>query len=134
MVVYSNVQDRSIKDVPCCDVFVTGPLCATLHPLGKRKGTLASQGRLLFQSLQYIVEKIPRAVIIENVRGFTFKRMQLCWTTTRNDCKRCSTPSTSGSCALPSPPFCRVAAGATWWASAGRRSVLSGRRLLQLLA
>ena len=38
------------------------------------KETLASQGRLLFHSLQYIVDKLPRVVIIENVRGLTFKR------------------------------------------------------------
>ena len=38
------------------------------------KGALASQGRLLFHSLQYIVDKIPRVAIIENVRGFTFER------------------------------------------------------------
>ena len=44
-----------------------------VHPLGKRNGALASQGRLLFHSLQYIVEKLPRVVIIENVRGFTCK-------------------------------------------------------------
>ena len=37
-------------------------------------GALVSQGRLLFHSLQYIVDKLPRVVIIENVRGFTFKR------------------------------------------------------------
>ena len=45
-----------------------------ISSLGKRKGALASQGRLLFHSLQYIVDKLPRVVIIENVRGLTFKR------------------------------------------------------------
>ena len=44
------------------------------HPLGKGWGTLASQGRLLFHSLQYIMEKLPRVAIIENVRGLIFKR------------------------------------------------------------
>ena len=73
MSTYYDGGDRSTKDVPRCDVFVPGPPCATLSSLGKRKGTLASQGRFLFHSLQYIVE-IPRAVIIENVRRFTFKR------------------------------------------------------------
>ena len=48
--------------------------------------------------------------------------------------KRCTTLSTVGSCAFPSPQFPRVAAGATWWATAGRRSALSGRRFFQWLA
>ena len=50
MVVYYDVRARSIKDVPPCDVFVTGPPCRTFSSLGKRKGALASQGRLLFHS------------------------------------------------------------------------------------
>ena len=74
MAMYYDVHVRSTKDVPTCDVFVTGPPCRTFSSLGKRKGTLASQGRLLFHSLQYIVDKLPRVVIIENVRGLTFKR------------------------------------------------------------
>ena len=74
MATYSDVRDRSTKDVPRCDVFVTGPPCVTFSSLGQGQGTLASQGRLLFHSLPYIVEKLPRVVTIENVRGLTFKR------------------------------------------------------------
>ena len=73
-VTYSDVRDRSAKDAPACDVFVTGPPCITFSSLGKRKGTLASQGRLMLHSLKYIVAQLPRVVIIENVRGLTFKR------------------------------------------------------------
>ena len=74
MGVYSDFRVRSTKDAPPCDVFVTGPPCRTFSSFGARKGNLASQGRLLFHSLQYIVDKLPRVVIIENVRGLTFKR------------------------------------------------------------
>ena len=42
--------------------------------LGKKQGVDASPGRLLYHSLLYIVEKLPRLVIIENVRGLTFRR------------------------------------------------------------
>ena len=74
MAVYSDVRVRSTKDAPSCDVFISGPPCPPFSSLGKRKGTKASSGRLLRHSLQYIVDKLPRVVIIENVRGFAFKR------------------------------------------------------------
>ena len=74
MAVNSDVRVRSTKNAPSCDVFISGPPCLSLSSPWKRKGTKASSGRLLRHSLQYIVDKLPRVVIIENVRGFAFKR------------------------------------------------------------
>lgn len=71
---YNNVEKRSTKDAPACDVFITGPPCVTFSTLGKRKGAAASKGQLMRYSLQYIVDKLPRVVIIENVRGLTHRR------------------------------------------------------------
>ncbi|MFM7979261.1 MAG: DNA cytosine methyltransferase, partial [Candidatus Fonsibacter sp.] len=71
--IYLDVRDRSTKDVPRCDVFITGLACVACSSLGKRKGASSSQGRLLFHSLQVIVQKLPQVVVIENVRGLIFK-------------------------------------------------------------
>lgn len=71
---YSNVKNRSTKSAPACDVFIAGPPCVTFSTLGKRKGASVAKGQLMFYSLQYIVDKLPRVVIIENVRGLTHKR------------------------------------------------------------
>ena len=49
-------------------------LVAHVRPLGKGKGAVCFPGSTPFHSLQYIVDKLPRVVIIENVRGLTFKR------------------------------------------------------------
>lgn len=71
---YSNVKNRTTKNAPACDVFITGPPCITFSTLGKRKGASVAKGQLMFYSLQYIVDKLPRVVILENVRGLTHKR------------------------------------------------------------
>jgi hypothetical protein len=71
---YADVRKRSSKDAPACDVFIAGPPCVTFSSLGKGKGTAASQGRLMYHSLRYIVDKLPRVAVIENVRGLTFRR------------------------------------------------------------
>lgn len=71
---YSDVRKRCSKEAPACDVFITGPPCVAFSSLGKGKGTSASQGRLMEHSMKYIVSKLPRVVIIENVRGLTFKQ------------------------------------------------------------
>jgi DNA (cytosine-5)-methyltransferase 1 len=71
---YRDVKNRSTKNAPACDVFITGPPCVTFSTLGKRKGAAVAKGQLMLYSLQYIVDKLPRVVIIENVRGLTHKR------------------------------------------------------------
>ena len=71
---YGDVRRRCTKDAPACDVFIAGPPCVCFSSLGKKQGIDASPGRLLYHSLLYIVEKLPRLVIIENVRGLTFRR------------------------------------------------------------
>ncbi|MFM7988687.1 MAG: DNA cytosine methyltransferase, partial [Candidatus Fonsibacter sp.] len=65
---YYDVRHRSTKDVPRCDVFITGPPSVVCAFLGQRKGTSSSQGRLLLHSFQSIVQKLPRVVI---TRGYT---------------------------------------------------------------
>ncbi|MFM7977826.1 MAG: DNA cytosine methyltransferase [Candidatus Fonsibacter sp.] len=72
MAIYCDVRHGSTKNVPRCNVFVTRPPCVTCLSLGQRNGTSSSQGRHLFHSVQYIVQKLPRVVIIENVRGLIF--------------------------------------------------------------
>ena len=71
---YSDVRKRTTKDAPACDIFVAGPPCITFSSLGKGEGTDDSKGRLMYHSLRYIVDKLPRIAIIENVRGLTFRR------------------------------------------------------------
>ena len=71
---YADVRTRCVKEAPSCDVFIAGPPCVTFSSLGKGKGAAASQGRLMYHSLRYVVDKLPRVVIIENVRGLTFRK------------------------------------------------------------
>jgi len=71
---YSDVRKRSSKDAPACDIFVAGPPCVTFSSLGKGEGADDAKGRLMYHSLRYILDKLPRVTIIENVRGLTFRR------------------------------------------------------------
>jgi site-specific DNA-cytosine methylase len=71
---YSDVKNRSTMSAPVCDVFITGPPCVTFSTLGKRKGASVAKGQLMCYSLRYILDRLPRVVIIENVRGLTHKR------------------------------------------------------------
>ncbi|MFM7990585.1 MAG: DNA cytosine methyltransferase [Candidatus Fonsibacter sp.] len=114
MVVYSDVRHRSTKDVPRCDVFFTLPPCVTCSYFGKCKGPHLSQGRLLFDRVQYIVEKLPREVII---RGLTLKRNATLLVYGKGGRGLQYSIHIRILCTSHS----RAVAGATRWASAGRK-------------
>ncbi len=56
---------------PSCDLYVAGPPCQSWSGMGKRAGVgdLKGRGLVIYHCLQYINDKKPRAVVLENVPG-----------------------------------------------------------------
>ncbi|MFM7977787.1 MAG: DNA cytosine methyltransferase, partial [Candidatus Fonsibacter sp.] len=92
----------------------------TCSSVGTKNGTSTSQCRLLFHNLQYVMEKLPRVVIIENVRGLTLKRTAALQAYVRECLRGMRYSIHTHILCTSSPQFPKAAAGATWWAPAGR--------------
>ena len=73
---YNNIKVRDCAAAPWCDLFVSGAPCQAFSSAGKGAGLddLLDRGVTLFHSLYYVSHKRPRVVVIENVRGLTFKK------------------------------------------------------------
>ncbi len=71
---YADITKRDASSAPACDLFITGPPCGSWSSAGKGKGAKDSRGQLIFHTLQYIVSKQPRVVVLENVAGLMFRR------------------------------------------------------------
>ena len=67
--VHHDVLGR--KAAPSCDLYVAGPPCQAWSGKGKGQGLddLAGRGLVFYGCLQYIRERRPRAVVLENVVG-----------------------------------------------------------------
>jgi len=75
-VLYPDIKQRDNTSAPECDIFVSGAPCQAYSAAGKGAGLddMADRGITLFYSLDYVRHKKPPVVIIENVRGLTFKK------------------------------------------------------------
>ena len=73
---YNDIKTRDCAAAPGCDLFVSGAPCQAFSSAGKGAGLddLLDRGVTLFHSLDYVRHKRPRVVVIENVRGLTFKK------------------------------------------------------------
>lgn len=73
---YPDIKQRDNKSAPECDIFVSGAPCQAYSAAGKGAGLddMADRGITLFYSLDYVRHKKPPVVILENVRGLTFKK------------------------------------------------------------
>ncbi|WP_425449478.1 DNA cytosine methyltransferase [Dethiothermospora halolimnae] len=78
--VEADIRNVSTKDVPNFDILTSGFPCQAFSIAGYRKGFDDDRGNLFFETLRFIVEKQPRAFLIENVKnlvshdkGNTFK-------------------------------------------------------------
>jgi len=73
---YNDIKTRDCAAAPECDLFVSGAPCQAFSSAGKGAGLddLLDRGVTLFHSLDYVRHKRPRVVVIENVRGLTFKK------------------------------------------------------------
>jgi len=73
---HNDIKTRDCAAAPECDLFVSGAPCQAFSSAGKGAGLddLLDRGVTLFHSLDYVRHKRPRVVVIENVRGLTFKK------------------------------------------------------------
>ena len=73
---YNDIKTRDCASAPECDLFVSGAPCQAFSSAGKGAGLddMMDRGVTLFHSLDYVRHKQPRVVVIENVRGLTFKK------------------------------------------------------------
>jgi DNA (cytosine-5)-methyltransferase 1 len=65
----NNIKLRDHSTMPKVDMYVAGPPCTKYSALGKQEGTCHEDGRLYEHCLEYIAEKKPILVIIENVKN-----------------------------------------------------------------
>ncbi|MCG7421224.1 DNA cytosine methyltransferase [Macrococcus epidermidis] len=75
-----DIHALSAKELPDCDILLSGFPCQAFSVAGYRKGFEDDRGDLFFETLRVIKEKKPRIVFLENVKnlvshdkGNTFK-------------------------------------------------------------
>lgn len=75
---YRDIKDRDNTAAPGCDVFITGAPCQAYSTAGRGAGLDDGKNRgvTIFYSLDYVRCKRPKVVVVENVRGLTFKKHQ----------------------------------------------------------
>ena len=73
---YDDICHRDVNDCPQVDIFVSGAPCPPWSAAGNGKGLDDPQNRgiVLFHSLEYVLVKKPRVVVLENVKGMTFQK------------------------------------------------------------
>ncbi len=78
----SDIHLIDTKDVPEFDILTSGFPCQAFSIAGYRKGFNDERGNLFFETLRFIVDKRPKAFLLENVKnlvghdkGKTFKIM-----------------------------------------------------------
>lgn len=72
--IYKDAASRDPESMPDVDLLVSGAPCPPWSSAGKQKGLQDVRGSLLFKSLAYARAKRPRCVVLENVKGLTFKK------------------------------------------------------------
>ena len=72
-VVYDDITERDVKDMPQVDLYTAGSPCQPWSSEGKGEGRRDKQGRgLIFDHvLKYINEKLPKCFLLENVVALT---------------------------------------------------------------
>lgn len=64
-----DIHDIDVKEIPDADVLVAGFPCQAFSNAGNRKGVEDERGTLYKECLRVILDKRPKAVVFENVRG-----------------------------------------------------------------
>jgi DNA (cytosine-5)-methyltransferase 1 len=68
-IIFGDITEREIKDVPDIDIYICGFPCQTFSLAGDRKGFEDKRGNVFFKCLEVIQEKEPKIFILENVKG-----------------------------------------------------------------
>ena len=72
--IYGDVLERDLATTPETHFYSWTPPCQPFSSAGKRAGTEDARGNLLAVGIKYIVHKLPRVAIMENVKGLTHMR------------------------------------------------------------
>ncbi len=70
-VLFNDIKERSPEEGPAVDLYFWTPPCR--DSAGKRRGTKAARGKLMSSSIKYIVRKMPRVAVMENVDSLNSK-------------------------------------------------------------
>ena len=73
-VLFNDIKERSPEEEPAVDLYFWTPPCQDFSSAGKRRGTKAARGKLMSSSLKYIVRKMPRVAVMENVDSLNSAR------------------------------------------------------------
>ncbi len=71
---YDDVNDRAIACMPAVDLYAAGVPCQPFSTAGRQRGAQDPRGRLLLRILDYLKHHMPKAVVLENVKGFLSTR------------------------------------------------------------
>jgi len=70
---YGDITKINPKDLPDFDLFTGGFPCQSFSVAGKRKGELDPRGTLFYDIIRICEVKKPKYMLLENVKGLTFK-------------------------------------------------------------
>ena len=70
----ADITKLDVNDIPDCDVVIGGPPCQDFSEAGGGKGDSGGRGKLVWNYLNIIDNKKPKAFLFENVRGMAFKK------------------------------------------------------------
>lgn len=68
-VVYTDIFKRRHSELPHVDLYIAGFPCQTFSSLGKRQGFKDPRGTVFYECLKTIRHCLPKAFILENVKG-----------------------------------------------------------------
>lgn len=64
-----DILDVDVSEIPSCDILNAGFPCQPFSNAGSRKGVRDHRGNLYKECFRVIHDKMPKAVVFENVRG-----------------------------------------------------------------
>ena len=73
-VVYGDITAGDNSTAPKCDIYMSGAPCPAWSSAGTGGGLEDPRGQVLIDSVDYVLERRPRAALFENVKGLTNKK------------------------------------------------------------
>jgi site-specific DNA-cytosine methylase len=74
-----DVCDRNTGSLPTPDLYIGGYPCPSWSKLGKGKGVRDSRGFLTLKGIEFIAEKRPRMIVLEQVSNIKCKKFLKSW-------------------------------------------------------
>ena len=73
---YGDCTKINVKELPDFDILTGGFPCQAFSGAGKGLGELDTRGTLVYDIIRIAEEKQPKYMLLENVKGFTFKKFK----------------------------------------------------------